>query len=518
MRRPARRKSNRGQVSRTYSTPAPIKGWNARDSVAAMAPGYAVVLKNWFPTTADVVLRKGMAAHATGLPDEVETLMTYRPVSGAHELFAISDDSVFDVTSAGAVGAAVVSGLSNAQWQWTNATTIGGNFIMAVNGVDNALRYDGTTWLPITGVSTPAITGIATSALVNVTQYKGRTYSVEKDSLSVWYSGIGALTGALTEFPLGSIFRNGGHLVAMSTWTLDSGSGVDDLAVFITSTGEVAVYAGTDPATNFAIIGIFNIAKPIGYRCFTKYQGDLLIITQDGLDVASRALLSARGNKNAANTAVIAGATSLAASQYGENFGWEVAHFAGDASMLLLNVPVAPGQQEQYVMNTTTGAWCQFTNWHANTFAVLNDELYFGGDGFVRKAWTGTSDLGSNIVGELVGAFDYFGNSNGIKIARMIRPVVGWDSNPTEFLVGIDVDFIVNTPTGAISFPASSGAIWDTGVWDSSVWGGSVVLNRNWYSAFGTGYAFAPHILVATASATIRLAAIDYLFEQGGVL
>lgn len=520
MRSPARRKSRRGQVSQTYSTPAPIKGWNARDSIAAMAPGYAGLLKNWFPTTSDVMMRKGIASHATALPDAVETLMVYRPPSGSHKMFGISGTAIYDVSAAGAVGAAVVSGLTNAQWQWTNATTIGGNFIIAVNGLDGPRLYDGTTWTTLTAVSTPAITGVTPTTLINVTQFKSRTWYVQKGTLDVWYSAAGALTGALTKFALGSIFKNGGYLVSMGSWTLDSGSGVDDLAVFITSTGEIAVYQGSDPAsaTTWALVGIFSIGRPLGYRCFTKYQGDLLIVTQDGLVPASRALLNARTSKNTANTAIIEGASSSAAALYGASFGWEVTQYSGDASMLLLNVPIAEGLQEQYVMNTTTGAWCQFTGWPANTFAVFNDELYFGGDTVVRKAWTGTSDLGSNIVAEMVGAFDYFGNSNGIKTVRMIRPVVGWDSNPTEFLIGIDTDFIITTPTGAISFSTSTGAVWDSGTWDSAVWGGLVALNRNWYSAFGTGYAFAPHLKVSSRTAEVRLAAVDYVFERGGIL
>jgi hypothetical protein len=382
------------------------------------------------------------------------------------------------------------------------------------------LLYDGTTWTAITGVSTPAITNVTASSLINVNVHKGRVWYVQSGTLDTWYTAAGALTGALTKFALGSIFRNGGHLIAMGSWTLDSGTGVDDLAVFITSTGEVAVYRGTDPAAaaTWALVGIFNIGKPLGYRCFQKYQGDLLIITQDGLDTASSALISSRTSKNSAKTGVIVGAVKEAASLYGASFGWEVTQYSGDASMLVMNIPKGAGLQEQYVMNTTTGAWCQFTGWAANTFAVFNDELYFGGDGFVRKAWTGTSDIGSNIVGEMVAAFDYFGNSNGQKIVKMVRPVIGWDSNPAEFLIGIDADFLVNTPTGAISFPASTGGVWDTGLWDTAIWGGSVTLNRNWYTAFAVGYAFAPHLKVSSRTAQVRLAAFDFLYERGGVL
>lgn len=484
-----------------------------------MESGYAVTLKDCFPTTADVMLRKGMAAHVTGITGTVESLLVYRPSSGSHKMFGFAGTSLYEVSSAGAVGAAVVTGLTNAQWQTTNATTGGGAFSIAVNGVDKPLYYNGAAWVALDAVSVPAITGVTSTTLVNLNVFKSRVWYIQKGTLDVWYTAAGAITGALTKFSLGSIFKEGGYLVAMGSWTLDSGSGVDDLAVFVTSEGEVAVYQGTDPASasTWALVGIFNVGSPIGYRCLEKYQGDLLMITEDGLILASKALTNARASKNAANTAIIQGATARAVSLYGTAFGWEVTQYPV-GNMLLLNVPVGAGLQQQYVMNTTTGAWCQFTGWPASCFEVFNDELYFGMSGEVRKAWTGTSDVGANIVGEIVCAFDYVGSRNGLKQVKMIRPVIGWDSNPAEFLIGVDADFIVADPTGAISFATSTGGVWDTGLWDSAVWGGAVALNRNWYSAFALGYAFAPHLKISSRTAEVRLAAFDLLFERGGVL
>ena len=43
----------------TASIPAPIGGWNGRDSLAAMSPTDAVQLVNWYPTPTDVTMRKG---------------------------------------------------------------------------------------------------------------------------------------------------------------------------------------------------------------------------------------------------------------------------------------------------------------------------------------------------------------------------------------------------------------------------------------------------------------------------
>lgn len=522
MRRPARVKSRQGQVSRSYSVAAPVRGWNARDGVADMKPGYAVQLTNWFPSSSDVQLRKGSANHVTSVDGgavEVETLISYRPVSGSHELWGFAGTKLFDVSTAGAAPSATVSSLTNARWQCINFSTAAGNFVLAVNGADDMLHYNGTTWAEITGVSTPSITNVSSADLVHLNAFKERVWYVEKDSMSVWYTGVGAFAGALTEFSLGSVFKRGGYLMAMGTWTVDGGQGIDDLAVFITSEGEVAVYQGTNPAAaeTWALIGIFNIGAPLGRRCFLKYAGDLLIITQDGLVPCSKALAADRTSSAVAVSDAISGALGDAASAYGNTFGWEAALYP-DGGALIVNVPVAVGAQQQYVMNTNTGAWCNFTGWAANCFEIHNDELYFGTLGAVRKAWTGTSDVGANIVGEAVGAFDYFGSRNTQKVMRMIRPIIGWDSNPSEFLVGTDVDFVVNTPTGVISFATGSEALWDTGIWDSAIWTGDVVLNKLWYTVTGVGYAVAPHIRVSSNSAVVKWASTSYIYENGSFL
>lgn len=520
MRKAARTKSRGGQVSRTHSSQAPVRGWNARDSIAAMKPGDAIKLTNWFPTTSDVELRKGMAAHVTGITDsgaaQVETLVSYRPVTGTHKLWAFAGTKLFDATSAGAAPAATVSGLSNARWQCVNFTTTGGNFLIGVNGADSLQLYDGSSWAAITGVSTPAITGVTTSDLIHVNVFKERVYYIQKASLDVWYTGVGAFSGALTKFALGSIFKRGGYLMAMGTWSVDGGQGIDDLAVFITSQGEVAVYQGTSPAS-WSLVGIFNIGAPLGRRCMTKFGGDLLIITQDGVVPASKAFISDRTSSAVALTDRISGALRTAAQNYGSNFGWELTQYPNGGA-LILNVPAATNQQTQYVMNTTTGAWADFTGWTANTFEVHNDALYFGMLGEVRKAWTGVSDAGAAIVAEAIGAFDYFATRNALKQVRMIRPVIGWDANPTEFRIGVDADFVTVTPNNAISLPAGVGTTWDTGTWDVGLWGGEVILNTQWYTAFALGYALAPHIKVSSNAATIRWAATDFLYEPGGVL
>ena len=70
-----------GNAAQVASLPAPVGGWNARDSLANMEPTDAVTLENLFPQTSNVVLRGGYAEHATGLGGQVQSLMVYN--SGA---------------------------------------------------------------------------------------------------------------------------------------------------------------------------------------------------------------------------------------------------------------------------------------------------------------------------------------------------------------------------------------------------------------------------------------------------
>ena len=97
--------------AKVASIPAPIGGWNARDSIANMDILDAVQLTNLFPSVNNVVLRPGYSRYATGLPGQVHTIMSYS--SGATEkMFACVGTEIYDVTLGGAVGAA--NSLSNA--------------------------------------------------------------------------------------------------------------------------------------------------------------------------------------------------------------------------------------------------------------------------------------------------------------------------------------------------------------------------------------------------------------------
>jgi len=550
-------------TSKTASVPAPIGGWNARDSLANMSPTDAVQLVNWYPTPTDVTMRKGYSVvsvittsagvktitsitHVNALATlttaavhglvtgayvsitgatpsayngvykiivtssttftyamattpgtdatvvgvylnqataPINTLMNYTENS-SYKLFAVTGTKIYEAKQNPALE--VFSGISSDKLQAVNMTNQAGHFLVACNGVDPVMVYDGSAWfyvattstaqtistitrggtgnltatvttaaphglvdnnrvtisgateanyngtyvIDVTGASTftytmataPAanatvvgiytvigITGINSNKFINVNLFKNRLYFTEKDSLNAWYLDVDAISGVAKPLYFGGIARNAGYLQAMGTWTLDAGQGADDYAVFVTSMGEVIVYNGTDPdnADTWVLKGVWQIGQTFNRRCFFKWSGDLLLLTQDGLVPLASALQSSRLDPRVNLTDKIYYAVSQAASLYYNQFGWQINYFASE-NMLILSIPV-PNGMEQYVMHTITKSWARFTGIQGYCWEVSGDsDMHFGSNGFVGTFYSATSDDQSNITATAQQAYSYF--------------------------------------------------------------------------------------------------------------
>lgn len=513
-------------VSQTTSMSSPVGGLNARDALALMPPTDAVLMTNCFPTPTNVQLRNGYTNWATGLPANVESIMPYTSSSTA-KLFAASGTSFYDVTAQGAVGAPVVTGLSNARWQHQNFGTTGNQFLFCVNGADSMRLYNGSVWQTVTDVSAPiAITGVSTSSLIEINEYRNRLFFVEKNSFNVWYLPVNSAGGAAAKIDLSPIFKLGGYLMTMATWTIDNASGVNEYAVFISSEGEVVNYFGTDPsvADNFTIVGKFRIGRPVGRRCFVRVGSDIILICADGFIPLSKALLTDRSQSQDALSNKIVNLVNNDVQLYSANFGWEgCLHPIGNK--LIVNVPQNQGSvQYQYVMNTITGAWCKFTNWNANCFATMQDSLYFGGNagstansGYVAKADVGVSDNGALIFGECKTAFNYFGSPGQLKRFTMARLIFLTSGTPIAGL-NMDLDFGDGFPVATPSFSGTAGTAWNVGAWNTFPWGSIPAIQKNWQGITGVGYCGAIHMRIASNTAGISWQSTDVVHETGGTL
>jgi hypothetical protein len=497
------------------SIPAPVGGWNVRDSLANMSPTDAVTMTNYFPTVSSVNLRGGYSKWSTGITGQVDTVMAYETGS-VSKLFGVASGSIYNCTTKGAVGAAEKTGLTNSRFEHINVTTPGGSFLYACNGVDDPLLYNGTTWQSVNASSSPiAITGVTTNKLNNVTLFKNRVWFIERESLKAWYLPTNSVGGAAEVLDLSSIARMGGYIVSFSAWTIDAGYGVDDNLVFVTSQGEIIVYRGTDPASasTWALAGVWKLGAPVSRRCLYKYGGDLLILSLDGLLPLASALQSSRLDPRVNLSDKIQGAITEATTAYQNSFGWALLYHAKN-NALWINVPVGLGSQEQFVMNTITKSWTRFTGWDANCWETFYDNPYFGSDGYVGLAWDGFTDDVSDINGIVLQAFNYYENRGVKKYFTRARPSIFTNGTP-NILVGINVDFDLSDTTGALNFSPSSYGIWGTSLWDNALWSSGTIITNNWQGVTGIGYCAGIQLKSASQGLQIEWASTDVVFQQG---
>lgn len=507
-------------IARTESIPAPIGGWNTRDAVAAMHPLDAVTMDNFYPKPDTVALRSGKSSHATGLTGGVYSLIPYAG-GAAQKLFASTPTGIYDVTASGAVGAAAIV-VTDGKFENINVTNAGGSFTLAVNGVDTLKLYDGTVWASITGGSTPAITGITTSDISNITLFKKRVWFVKKNTMSAWYLATDAISGAATEFPMGTVFKRGGYLVAQSGWTVDGGDGVDDYFVTATSEGELAIYRGTDPAASatFALVGTFFIGEPLGKKCFLPFGSDIVYLSKEGITPLTKLLVNALTRPTNKLSYKIEPTFNEYAKLYGGNFGWCPIYYPTEAA-IIVNVPVVSANTSyQLVCNSITKSWCRFTGWNATCFVNFNEALYSGEGSVVFKNWTGLKDDSAAIVGTVQQAYTnlkYLGQ----KQLELVRPNFSGSGQATVS-VGLLTDFqnTYSTSTNTVGVSNSNEALWDTAIWDTSVWPADATHNdRPWIAIPNNpGYFHSFRLQITTSTATIAWASNDYAYQPIGIL
>lgn len=510
---PARRQTARG-----FSIPAPVGGLNARDPLTAMKPGDALILDNVFPEANYVALRRGYSSHATGVgASEVSTLFTYHAKDGSEKLFAAANLNIYDVTSAGVASSVYSTSITENRWQYINFSTTTRLFILAFNGADTPLKYDTTSsW------TTLSITGsISSSAnIINACGHKERVWLVERNTMNAWYLASQAISGAATKLPLQGVFNEGGSLVACGTLSMDAGAGIDDYLCFVTTNGEVAIYEGTNPASDFRLKGVWRINEPLGYRCLGRIGGDLIILTTGGVISLTKVLNLDRAQvERAAITAKIQDKFNADARNYRNNSGWQALIYP-KGRYAVFNVPVVEGAtQRQWIQNTITGGWCSFSGMNANCWALLDEHLYFGGNaGVVYKADTGYQDAGGVINWELKTAFSYFGSTGRSKFFKMIRPLILASGVP-DIEIGINVDFDNAQPTGTLAAGSSTIGIWGPGSsWGTSVWGGTGLQIQSWNTVGKIGYAGAVRMKGQSNGIAVQVNGFDVIAEPGGLI
>jgi hypothetical protein len=585
--------------------PAPTRGWIQSGNLATAPKDAAEVLDNFFPTAQGVRLRRGKTEYAD-IGAAVVRLMVYN--DDASDLFASTASKIFDcarIAGGGSNAFGDLEGFTSGDWSAAQMSTSGGQFLVAVNGSDSPIYYDGTDWYPIAGASidtldfdaetaaftigqtltggtsgatatiqgikktsatsgtlylsavsgtfqdnetiTDGATGSATedgtlsadastvtasgsgltlSDLTQIWSFKERLFAVEKDTMSAWYLPVKSIGGTWTEIPLGPVFREGGTLAFGATWSLDSGDGLDDKCVFVSSKGEVAIYQGTDPSsgTTWALVGVYKIGQPLDKHASFRTGGDQAILTEDGIVSVAQALQNDRAALQAtAITYPIEDAWQEAIARRSSAYPISATLWQRQ-TLLLVGVPTTDGGAPlAYVANARTGAWCRYTNWDVRCSAVASDNLYFGSnDGIVYAAETNGTDGGVAYTGVCIPKFSRKGPQN--KFLSRARVIAKSEERPVFKVKGLTNYRVPNISSPGATPVNVNAPVWGSEAWGGFLWGGQSAQQETWETwkkVSGVGFSISVAILCTsnnTAPADVELIGMTVAFERGTAL
>lgn len=482
---------NRAVKSRDVNLAAPILGLNRRDALSDMNPLFAVQMDNYIPLDTQVELRPGYTLFKNMGTEGtlVKSLIAYR-YPNYDAFFAVYDGKLWNITGANKTDMSIT--LTDDYCQSVQYK----NYLYIMNGADTPKAYyvdsGGDAHIGDWGFSGTGLTG---SKIIAGAVSKNFLWFIEKGTLKAWYSAVaGNVQGTLNEFDFSQVSKFGGELVAIANWTIDGGDGIDDKTVFITSEGEAIVYSGYNPndPDNWMMVGTYKISKPIGYKCLLPFQGDVIIICEDGYFPLSKALATLNtGNSVAAFSDNIRGLVIERTSRNKKSEGWQGIIYT-KKGYGIFNVPVSE-QFEQHVINVATGAWCRFTNIRSACWCTFGDDIYFGSEDCVYKFDDGYSDNGTEIEGNVVQAYSNLG-FNGVKKIQLLNPRT---AASTPFTLGIytNADYQQRELKYYANVGHVSGSAWGEVYWsyegeeDGATWVADLTskINSQWISNSCTG-------------------------------
>lgn len=515
---------NRSRLKRFI---APVRGWVLDENLSTAREGAAQILDNWIPTLTGIRVRNGATRHAT-IPDKVESLFVYR--SGLlTRLFACTATNIYDVTTpANPLVAAtpVFSGQTSGKYSTTHISASGGDYLIAVNGTDTPIIFDGSTWSTANITATPqGGSPIDIARFSNVWEFAERLWFVEGGTLSAWYLDINSIGGTATEFPLRTILQSGGTLLFGDTWSSDAGDGLDDRCVFVTTRGGVAVYQGTDliNAGGFQRVGRYDITPPRGPKATTRIGGNLIIGTDEGLIPTSEAVQ--QGD-------IALSLSSLSKDIEGEwqrqarirpAQNWEIVRWPeNNIALVALPSPNDGLENECFLVNLETNAWSRVTGWDAQTITYFNGNILYGdrvGGVFITD--NGGTDDGANFTALCVLQPSDLSAPARQKIVHMARGTF-LASTPFIFNISAVTDYMTDAGAAPNSSPEFRIPLWDTAVWDVDTWdgGGSRTVSTRWASIGRSGFAVSPVVQVTSGTnlgIDAELVSVDVTYEIGGI-
>lgn len=535
---PRRRRPPAQASAQSYHLPAPVGGLNTVQAGLAIPPTECVQAINVVSAENGLRSRLGWRERATGVAgttsNEVRTMLPFAGAAPTNvKLFATTDTGIYDVTSTVATPSLAytfASSTGNAGYGVSAVVvTAAGHFLLYADEVNGLHVYNetGSTWSAVTqGTGATQIDGIDPARLAFVTIFKGRVWLVERDTANAWYLPTGQIYGTASKFPLAAVFKAGGSLVGLWSWTYDGGSGLDDSLVAVSSGGDVLVYQGTDPASvaTFGLRGVWYLGgrPPVGRRIGSSYGGDLVLLSRQGLLPMSRLVVGAAGTLEYA-TAKIDNLLNRLMLEKADTLGWGVVLNPEDNTLMLLVPRGTSTTNVQLAQSSASRGWFLYTGLPMLAAAVWEGQLYFGtadgrvglSTGYVDEVRLADTSNFQPVEWQVLTGFSNLGSPRQKRVG-LIRPLLVSETRNPAVSVAARYNYD-QTELDAVSFVLGGPDTWDTAIWDVDVWGGDQLPD---FSPRGAGGVGADVAIAVRGSAIARtvLVGLDVTYSSGGFL
>jgi hypothetical protein len=355
--------------------------------------------------------------------------------------------------------------------------------------------------------------------LINIVlSHQNRIFMADTTNLVVYYLPLQAKSGQVAKIPLNAVFKRGGTIRAMYSWSIDGGAGQNNQLVIFTDQNEAAIYQGTDPATNFSLVGIYRFDSPMSKHALRQYGGELYVMISTGVVPMSTLMRAEAEQLGVTDKSILTEFQQVSSRNFGVA-GW---HLGMDYSTgrMIANLPLgAPNNYRQLVRKMPASIWTRFDALPARTWAWLTNTLYFGDDS--GNVWIldplQTSDNGNPIHCDMQFAWSSL-RSNAFKDIKLVRLKYLSDGNPQPF-VDVKTDFDASPAQNRPDVSSNVvGADWDVADWDTADWASGEMVYNNWNGCAAKGNVVAVRVSCDVLGCSFKIKGADILWEGGSLM
>lgn len=276
----------------------PSGGMSTRYPIAAMPPQFSPWIQDFDNEGGFYESRKGMKRVFNALSNYTYAIQSH-PTNKNRVVYVdtfLNDSELGYYDAISGVRASIALLPSTVFNGKAIGTSFNKNAYFFFNG-SQPTRYDGTTY-QYTGYTGPTMANIAFGF-----SYKSRMYLVPSLSTSTWYGGIGFVTGPTKEVNFASLTQDQGIIVCGFSFTLSSGLNSESLFALVFDSGEMLVFSGNypDDVLSWNLVSKARIGSPLGYQSIIEQNGDVLVLTRNGIVSCRTLLTTAQGDIQAAS-------------------------------------------------------------------------------------------------------------------------------------------------------------------------------------------------------------------------